>query len=56
MVVQDRQPSSAVWLTITGYPSPCFAKVVILKGAEVVCFDALLKVLILKGDRKVGSG
>jgi hypothetical protein len=33
----------------TGYPLPCFAKVFILKGDKVVCFDAVLEVLILKG-------
>jgi len=52
MVVQDRQPSSAVWLTITGYPAPCFSEVFILKGVKVVCFDTVLEVLILKGVKR----
>jgi hypothetical protein len=39
-----------------GYPLPCFLKVFILKEVKVVCFDAVLEVLILKGVRGVGSG
>jgi hypothetical protein len=39
-----------------GVPLPCFSKVFILKGVKVVCFDALLEVLILKMVRRVASG
>jgi hypothetical protein len=41
------------WSITIGYPSPCFAKVLILKGVKVVCFDVVLEVLILKVVRRL---
>jgi hypothetical protein len=57
MLLRTAYPRRISWLTITGYPSPCLSEVFILKGVKVVCFDALLEVLILKkiGKRVVGS-
>jgi hypothetical protein len=51
MGFEERSLSDS-WLTITGYPSPCFPKVFILKGVKVLCFDTLLEVLILKGVKR----
>src|SRR5258706_608593 len=40
--------AESFWLTITALPLPSFSKVFILKAVEILCFDTLLEVLILK--------
>lgn len=46
MIVRDRHPLSGVWLTITALPPPGFFANVHSRDVKVLCFDALLQLLI----------
>src|SRR5260370_18607367 len=48
--------SSSLTRSLAIYPPPpCFSQVLILKICKVICFDALLQVLILKGFNASGE-